>query len=210
MNTELQNKAWSVLPKEFKEEVKKLYREFTFTRGGYYVELFGLHNLTSDSEKLSEPKPSEPRFKVGDHVRVISKNKYGEDGYIVKVEEEEAGFYYTVAGIEDWRFFEPNLEPYTEPEEDKAEEIANKAIEPVEKHFDNILKDGFRNERRLNIAAMAMQGILSNPQLLKIAIETYQEEIGSPDIYVAVAKTAKEQADALIAECELTEKLKEN
>lgn len=54
---------------------------------------------------------------------------------------------------------------------------------------------------------MAMQGILSNPQLLKIAIETYQEEIGSPDIYVAVAKTAKEQADALIAECELTEKL---
>lgn len=50
MNTELQDKAWSVLPKEFKEEVKKLYREFAFTREGYYVELFGLHNLTSDAE----------------------------------------------------------------------------------------------------------------------------------------------------------------
>ncbi|WP_289755810.1 hypothetical protein, partial [uncultured Duncaniella sp.] len=50
MNTELQDKAWSVLPKEFKEEVKKLYREFTFTREGYYTELFGLHNLTSDAE----------------------------------------------------------------------------------------------------------------------------------------------------------------
>ncbi len=57
---------------------------------------------------------------------------------------------------------------------------------------------------------MAMQGILSNPLLLKIAIKTYQEEIGSPDLYVAVAKAAKEQADALIAECEQSEKLKEN
>lgn len=50
MNKELQDKAWSVLPKEFKEEVKKLYREFAFTREGYYVELFGRHNLTSDAE----------------------------------------------------------------------------------------------------------------------------------------------------------------
>ena len=205
MNKELQDKAWSVLPKDFKEEVKKLYRKYTFTREGYYVELFGLHNLTSDSENFSEQKPAGPRFKINDRVRVISANKYGEDGYIVKVEEEEAGFYYAIAGIEDWRFFEPNLEPYTEPEEESrnlSQETAN-----CDKQFDNILKDSFRNERRLNIAAMAMQGILSNPQLLKIAIETYQEEIGSPDIYVAVAKTAKAQADALIDECELTEKL---
>ena len=79
----------------------------------------------------------------------------------------------------------------------KTKETAN-----CDKHFDNILKDSFRNERWLNIAAMAVPGILSNPQLLKIAIETYQGEIGSPDIYVAVAKTAKAQADALIAECE--------
>ena len=98
MNTELQNKAWSALPKEFKEEVKKLYREFTFTREGYYVELFGLHNLTSDSEKLSEPKPTEPEEK--------SRNL--------------------------------------------SQETAN-----CDKHFDNILKDSFRNERRLNMAASA-------------------------------------------------------
>lgn len=152
--------------------------------------------------------PSEPKFKVGDHVRVISADKYGEGGYIVKVDEEEAGFYYTIAGIEDWRFFEPNLEPYTEPKKESRNLSQETAY--CDKWLDNILKDSFRNERRLNIAAMAMQGILSNPQLLKIAIETYQEEIGSPDIYVAVAKTAKEQADALIAECEQTEKLKEN
>ena len=68
--------------------------------------------------------------------------------------------------------------------------------------IDSILKDGFREHNRLYVAAMAMQGILSNQQLLKIAIETYQEETGSPDMYVAVAKAAKAQADALIAESE--------
>lgn len=50
MITELQNKVWLVLPKEFKEEVKKLYSRFLFTREGYYDELFGKHNLTSDAE----------------------------------------------------------------------------------------------------------------------------------------------------------------
>ncbi|HAB41834.1 MAG TPA: hypothetical protein DCE24_08255 [Porphyromonadaceae bacterium] len=167
--------------------------------------LFGSKCLPDLSENLSEQKPAESKFKIGDHVRVISADKYGESGYIVKVEEDD-GFFYTIEGMEDWRFFEPNLEPYAEPEEESrnlSQETAN-----CDKHFDNILKDGFSKERRLNVAAMAMQGILSNPQLLKIAIETYQEEIGSPDIYVAVAKTAKEQADALIAECEQTEKLK--
>ena len=68
--------------------------------------------------------------------------------------------------------------------------------------IDSIIKEGFRKHNRLYIAAMAMQGILSNQQLLKIAIEIYQEETGSPDMYVAVAKAAKAQADALIAEAE--------
>lgn len=68
--------------------------------------------------------------------------------------------------------------------------------------IDSIIKEGFRKHNRLYIAAMAMQGILSNQQLLKNAIEIYQEETGSPDMYVAVAKSAKAQADALIAEVE--------
>lgn len=75
-----------------------------------------------------------------------------------------------------------------------SQETAN-----CDKHFDNISKDC-----RLNIAAMAMQGILCNPRLLKIAIETYQAEIGSPNIYVAVANAAKAQADALIAKIPLS------
>lgn len=194
MNKELQDKAWSVLPKEFKEEVKKLYREFTFTREGYYVELFGLHNLTSDSEKLSEPKPSEPRFKVGDKVVVSYCFEHDKIGRIKEVLYDG---YYDIdygGGRTGHHIIESRLEPYTEPEEDKAEEIANKAIEPVEKHFDNILKDSFRNERRLNIAAMAMQGILSNPTAMNgPKLIDGDEEI--------LAKWSLKFADALIAEC---------
>lgn len=57
MNTELQNKAWSVLPKEFKEEVKKGYKGSLFITNRYakveadlLEELFGHYNLTSDAE----------------------------------------------------------------------------------------------------------------------------------------------------------------
>ena len=55
MTKELQDLAWRVLPKEFKEEVKKEYRK------GYVCEtltmlitLFGHHNLTSDAEGEDE------------------------------------------------------------------------------------------------------------------------------------------------------------
>lgn len=51
MTKELQDHVWSILPKEFKLEVKKEYRK------GYVCEtltmlitLFGRHNLTSDAE----------------------------------------------------------------------------------------------------------------------------------------------------------------
>lgn len=58
MNKELQDLAWSVLPKEFKEEVKKRYnlamrhRDLYSARGAIEALelLFGRHNLTSDAE----------------------------------------------------------------------------------------------------------------------------------------------------------------
>lgn len=55
MNKELQDLAWSVLPKEFKEDVKKRYNDVLFTDydSGYedaLTDFFGRHNLTSDAE----------------------------------------------------------------------------------------------------------------------------------------------------------------
>lgn len=59
MTTKLQNKAWSLLPKEFKEEVKAEYHRTSimYVKGQYelgvlhtYENTFGHHNLTSDAE----------------------------------------------------------------------------------------------------------------------------------------------------------------
>lgn len=57
MITELQNKVWSILPKEFKEEVKEIYLNAVVHHPcGYNHKtdllkyLFGNHNLTSDAE----------------------------------------------------------------------------------------------------------------------------------------------------------------
>lgn len=56
MKTELQNKVWSILPKEFKEEVKKEYyhddsNPFELAQ---LEAIFGIHNLISDEEGEDE------------------------------------------------------------------------------------------------------------------------------------------------------------
>ena len=57
MTKELQDHVWSILPKEFKEEVKEIYSNaITYHPCGYNHKtdllkyLFGRHNLTSDAE----------------------------------------------------------------------------------------------------------------------------------------------------------------
>lgn len=49
-----------------------------------------------------------------------------------------------------------------EPTENKADEIADKAINPIEEYFDNIIKDGFREHNRLYIASIIMSGLLAS------------------------------------------------
>lgn len=58
MTTELQNKVWSIFPKEFKKEVKEIYSNaIIYHPCGYNHKtdllkyLFGCHNLTSDSKE---------------------------------------------------------------------------------------------------------------------------------------------------------------
>ena len=136
MNKKLQDLVWSVLPKEFKKEVKykynktktkKIKKECDLGFLNAHEGMFGAHNLISDAEgdakdRAKEPKPAEPK---------------------------------------------------------------------EDKHFDSILKDGFRDHNRLHIAAMAMQGILANShqQIVDMKIDK-------------VAELAIAAADKLIAECE--------
>lgn len=76
MTKELQNYVWSILPKEFKEEVKKLAQYYSRHVSALFgmerqradkfycefVSLFGKHNLTSDAE--GEEMLTVPRNKV--------------------------------------------------------------------------------------------------------------------------------------------------
>lgn len=51
MDKTLQDLVWSILPKEFKEEVKKEYRKgYVCETLAMLITLFGHHNLTSDAE----------------------------------------------------------------------------------------------------------------------------------------------------------------
>lgn len=70
MNKELQDKTWDVLPKEFKEEVKKLYSKFynekphsdcSYGYLGLLIKLFGIHNLVSDAEGGGDADGAEKR-----------------------------------------------------------------------------------------------------------------------------------------------------
>lgn len=165
----------------------------------------------------SKPKPAEPKFnyKVDDKVRVKGVNNYilcGKVGVIKKLPDKIEPFNYKI-GFENDKYTylsEEYLEPYTEPDtshetsvcENHSDNTSQKEVnmnsncnllKDCDKQFDNILKDSFSKERRLNIAAMAMQGLLN-----ATSVERFTLRI-SPE---AIAEAAFEYADALIAESE--------
>lgn len=260
MNKELQDLAWSVLPKEFKEEVKEYYDNSTalgVTAVLLLENLFGVHNLTSDaegekmlyvgrkkvlnllhsyadelknepkgsvnrfslcariaqieelfgskclsdelsevkrdlSENSSEPKPAEPKFKLGDKIRIIKGGVfYGRIGAVTDIDVCGHIVYYKTDRSYEW-FKKSDLEPYTEPKEEHrnlSQETAN-----CDKHFDTIVKDSFRNERRLNIAVQFMSAMMSNPAIFHQHLNAEEED------YILYGSL--EFADALIAEAE--------
>lgn len=280
MTRELQDLAWSVLPKEFKEEVKVAYKRLTstkylqdsFGRGmkAQLETLFGFDNLTSDAEgeemlcvsrkrvqevyktnldeihrgnvsssdkdcyetvnevlktlfgskclpdetkdETKEPKPDEPKFKVGDIASYVCSPTLKHKCTVTKVMQNEHSGKYEYNVMFEWGkpgmyLPESDLEPYTEPSNEEsaalhAESVKESRIASEEshlrnlsqetancdKHFDNILKDGFRNERRLHIAVMMMQGLPANPN--------------NNAKLRAIVADALNCADALLSECE--------
>lgn len=115
----------------------------------------------------SEPKPAEPKFNVGDKIRIVKGGVfYGRIGDVTDIDFTGSIVYYKTDRSCEW-LKESDLEPCIEPKENQnPSNSTGLKTQDVDKHFDNILKDGFRNERRLNIAAMAMQGILAYGELV--------------------------------------------
>lgn len=110
-----------------------------------------------------------PKYHKGDKVLYKGKLK-------VVMSEMFPNRYYSIAlpnGQSSICKHESDLEPYTAPERDMPPNVNNSDIDIDElvakgyvldpaKQFDNIIKDNFRDHNRLQIAAMAMQGLLSN------------------------------------------------
>lgn len=245
MDIELIDKAWACLPREFKEEVKRLYRiaESDVDQMIAMIMLenvFGIHNLTSDAEgeetliceksKVQrayntsreivkaenpdslmysmhtqvmcvlesifgtkclpdedvhednftsiEPKPAEPKFKIGDELALDKR-------IVVKVDEVFAdGKYLVYSRIGNiYMVKESDLEPYTEPVGTKNDTKGN-TKDPT---FTDDCKSQCKSPDRLRIAAMAMEGILS------------KGELAAPD---EVTDMALIYADELIKKCE--------
>lgn len=137
---------------------------------------------------IAEPKPAEPKFKVGDYVRYK-----GGVHKVVATAKDNRCYLNKILGCID----ESDLEPYTEPEKNIAEN--RNFSQDCDKQFDNILKDSFAKERRLNIAAQMMQGLICAPLIPGV-------DPNPPAEYLA--QTAFRLADALIAEAGLNDKLK--
>lgn len=139
-----------------------------------------------------EPKPAEPKFKLGDKVKDTSSPH--DDG-IYKVDDikkSSDGFIYHIQGLNGKsNVKESDLEPYTEPHGNVnlSQETAN-----CGKHFDRIPKDCFSKERRLNMAAQFMSAMMSNPAIFHQHLNAEEED------YILYGSL--EFADALISETE--------
>lgn len=197
MNKELSDRVWKMLPKEFKEEVKEEYfacKHCSAEASAMELEIiFGEHNLTSDAEGEEmlccedyEPKPAEPKFKEGDRAIYCIPEKQRIKARVVNVRQRSGStlfntlFNYDIR-LDDGRTANWVDEQWLLPDnDDQVRAVTEKASE----HFDTIVKGGFRNERRLNIAAMLCAGMLAN------------------DCNVYPIDRAIELADKLIAKCE--------
>lgn len=134
-------------------------------------------------------KPAEPKFKVGDYARYK-----GDVHKVVATTKDNRCYLNKILGSID----ESDLEPYTEPTD-----FGKEVNFPTKKQSRNFSQETANCDNRLQIAAMAMQGILSNIDLFKNVLETGTETSSGDGIsYRAVAKASLLFADALIAESE--------
>lgn len=136
-------------------------------------------------------EPRSPRFKQGDKVVYMLNSEPKFCGTVTQVNVHqgttESNDYYTYHilfdhGMDAKWVNEFWLMPCEDP---KPEKLCKS--EPSSEHFDRTIKDDFKKQNRLNIAAMAMAGMLASP------VDYHDDNI---------VKFALEYADALIAAAE--------
>lgn len=175
-------------------------------------ELFGSkclpdNDANEDNFATKEPKPEELKFKfkVGDKVKVNLPRsiRHNTIGTVV--------FAYASGNAVNVDFGDDNepiycdcdcLEPYTEPEEPTCTDTCTDDCPSQSRNLSQETANCDKcNDRRLHIAAMAMQGILGNADRMKSYEQIAMSE-PYEDLSAVVACNAVRYADAIIAECE--------
>lgn len=146
-------------------------------------------NVASSDVASSKPKPTEPKFKRCKKVITPS-------GEVCIIEDTyfENGCWLCLVGDPARWIPESDLEPYTEPKENVnlSQDSAN-----CDKEFDNIPKDSFSKERRLNIAVQMVKAITQCPEII--------ERIASAEadsLLDDIVDDALHLTDRLISKCE--------
>lgn len=222
MNKELQDLAWSCLPKEFKEEVKKIYShnpgakrmpENTSRGKAILRDIFGHDNLTSDAE--------------GEEMLTVSRKRVQEiyNSYCAERDKEEPGSNRSslggrIAMLEELfgskclpdvpsklqascrQVKEPNgtIVGTKGPDYSNATKIGKDCKADSSDHIADVSN---MMPPRLHIAAMAMQGMLSNPEFGKKYCDYLHccrkgDDVIDETLYYA--QKALNIADTLIAE----------
>ena len=204
MTKELQDYAWSILPKEFKEEVKRLYRiadsDVDQMIAMIMLEnVFGLHNLTSDAEGeellTCEKYKVEEALNYCDELDSIS-GSHNMLNWGKQIIAHLFGFKCLLDAREDnFASIEPKPAE-TKEEGTRQEQCVPKNAESGTHSFSRILKDSFRKERRLNIAAQIVASMIGSDDW------TTWRGGSNKEIWHNMAKSSLEIADALIAECD--------
>jgi len=136
-----------------KAEYDEVYPQFSYKLNCHPDVWFAESTLSL----YEESKPAEPKFKVGDKIRIVKDGVfYGRIGEVTDIDIAGHLVYYKTDRSYEW-LKESDLEPYTEPKEDHIV-VNNEMV----KDFDTILKDGFRGHNRLHIAAMIMASMMQN------------------------------------------------
>lgn len=215
MNRELQDYVWACLPKEFKEEVNEIYLNAVEHHPCAYNHktdllkyLFGKHNLTSDEE--GEEMLTCEKYKVEEALNYCDELDSISGSHNMRNWGEQMIAYLFGSKCLPDELNEDNFaksEPKpSEPKNEgtRQEQYVPKNAESGTHSLNHILKDGFREHNRLHIAAMAMQGILSNADQMR-GYEYVATEPPCEELAVVVARNALRYADALITKVEKKE-----
>lgn len=198
MNKELQNRAWSVLPKEFKEEVKKEHRYLTSAESiALLLRLFGYDNLTSDAEGEEEEMLTVSRKEVQEIYAQCEEMEMDDSPNTPADVIEAAG---AKMELLDYLFGskclpDANEDNFTtkEPKEVEPKNLDKEAeicpSDCLSHHADPCGPRGanFGDIQRLNIATQFCAAILSNPALTNLMTapgQIVELAIKSTDIFL--------------------------